>query len=276
MIDLQGKSLKMRRKIIRLAYLGGTGHIASSLSSLDIIVALYCSKVLVFDAKNPLMSARDRFILSKGHAAMALYNVLCEEGFFSWNELKTFCKPGTIFGGEPTHIISGVECATGALGHGLSFGVGMALSAKIRKQSHLTYVLTGDGECQEGSIWEAAMSIAQNNLNNLIWIIDRNNLQATGRINKITDIDPLEVKLKSFGFNVVIIDGHNYDELVNTFNDTKKQLEKPLVIIANTIKGQGISLLEDKDDNHYKIPNLTEYKIIVDELGLTWEEFERL
>jgi transketolase len=241
------------------------------------MTALYFGDILHYDAANPHMPDRDRFILSKGHAALALYNVLCEAGFFKWEELNTFCKPGTIFGSHPTPSIAGVEGATGALGHGLSFGVGIALSARLKKENYLTYVVTGDGECQEGSIWEAAMSIANFNLTNLIWIIDHNKWQATGKISKTMNLNPLDQKLQSFGFEVASINGHDYADLRRALKLDRLHLpSKPLAIIANTVKGKGIPLIEDKKEWHSKIPNTEEFAIIIEELGMTQEEFERL
>jgi transketolase len=277
MIVLKEKACELRRKIIKTCYNGKAGHIPPSLSSLDILVALYFGDILKFDPANPEMSDRDRFILSKGHAALALYNVLCEAGFFEWNNLCTFCKPGSIFGAHPTLAINGVEGATGALGHGLSFGVGIALAAKCKNKEYFTYVLTGDGECQEGSIWEAAMSISKFKLTNLIWIIDHNKYQATGKISEIMPLFLIEEKLRAFGFTVVSINGHDYDDLIHALKINRNNLpEKPIVIIANTIKGKGIPFVENKKEWHSKIPNADEFKIIIEQLGLTWEAFEQL
>jgi len=274
---LETKSLDLRRKIIKTCFLGRAGHIPPSLSALDILTVLYFGGVLRYDASNPNLPDRDRFILSKGHAALAFYNVLCDAGFFKREELNTFCKPGTIFGAHPTPSIAGVECATGALGHGLSFGVGVALSARLKKEPYLTYVITGDGECQEGSIWEAAMSISKYNLTNLIWIIDHNKWQATGKLSETMSLMPLDKKLQAFGFNVLSIDGHNYGELLQSLKISRNNLPgKPLAIIANTIKGKGISMIEGKREWHSKIPNNDEFKMIAEQLNLTWEEFEAL
>ncbi|MBQ6515642.1 transketolase [bacterium] len=277
MIDLYEKALDLRRKVIKTCYLGRGGHIPPSLSALDIMTALYFGGILKYDSKNPNWENRDRFILSKGHAALGIYNVLCDAGFFKRENLYTFCKPGTIFGAHPTPNIPGIEAATGALGHGLSFGVGLALSAKMKKQKHLIYVITGDGECQEGAIWEAAMSISEFKLNNLIWIIDHNKWQATGKVSETMEIEPLDEKMKAFGLEPIVINGHDYKQLINALSVDRNNLpEKPRVIIANTHKGKGVPFIEDKREWHSKIPNNDEFKIIINELGLTEEEFEAL
>jgi transketolase len=191
--------------------------------------------------------------------------------------LNTFCKPGSVFGAEPTSSIPGVEGATGSLGHGLSFGVGIALSARLKKKNYITYVLTGDAECQEGCIWEAAMTISQYRLTNLLWIIDFNNRQVNDRVDNIINLNPFDEKLKSFGFNVVFVDGHNYNELIKILKVNREVLPiKPLAVIANTIKGKGIPLIEDKDDWHGRIPSNDEFNIIIEQLGINKREFMEL
>jgi len=247
---------------------GESGHITSSFSCLEILVALYFGGILKHDSSNPAMPDRDRFILSKGHGAVGIYNVLCEAGFFTREELNTYCNPNSIFGGHPTPDIPGIECATGALGHGLSFAVGLALAARLKKAGYLTYAVTGDGECQEGSIWEAAMSIAHFRLTNLIWIIDRNGIQLESSVEDIMELSPLDKKLQAFGFNTVTINGHDFSELLATLRiDRGNPPEKPLAIIANTIKGRGVPFLENKLDWHGRKPTKDEYKIIVEQLN---------
>lgn len=277
MRDLEEKALDLRRKIVKTCYLGRAGHIPPSFSVLDIMTALYFGGILKYDPKNPNDENRDRFILSKGHAALALYNVLCEAGFFPRAELNTFCKPGTIYGAHPTPHIKGVEAATGALGHGLCFGVGEALSARMKGKNWLTYVVTGDGECQEGSNWEAAMAISKFHLTNLIWIIDRNKWQAGGKVAEVMSLEPFAEKLKAFGFDVKNIDGHDYAQLIEALKIDRDHLPlKPIAIIANTHKGKGVPFIEDKKEWHSKIPSNDEFSIIVEQLGLTKEEFEAL
>lgn len=277
MTDLNQKALDLRKKIVKTCWHGRSGHIPPSFSALDIMTALYFGDILRYDPKNPEMENRDRFVLSKGHAALGIYNVLCEAGFFKRDELYTFCKPGTKFGAHPTISIPGVEASTGALGHGLPFAVGEALALRLKKSDSLVYVITGDGECQEGSIWEAAMSIPNFGLTNLIWIIDRNKWQACGKVTETMSLEPLDDKLRAFGFNVASIDGHNYDDLMRTLKIDRSNLpEKPLAVIANTVKGKGVPLIEDKRGWHSKIPNNDEFKIIFEQLGVTPEELERL
>ncbi|MDR0682276.1 MAG: transketolase [Dysgonamonadaceae bacterium] len=275
MIDsnIEEKAAYLRKKFIQTAWLVDASHVASSLSCIDIITALYFGNILRYNIANPQLPDRDRFILSKGHAALALYNALCEAGFFSRDELYTYCKPGSIFGGHPTPKIPGIECATGALGHGLSFAVGTALSLRQNKSDSLIYVITGDGECQEGAIWEAAMSITHFNLSNLIWIIDNNKWQITGETKKVMGLEPLEKKLLSFGFDVFTVNGHNQQEIINVLRINRTRLpKKPLAIIANTIKGKGTSILENKADAHDKKPTKSEYETILQEFGISKEE----
>ncbi len=272
-MKLEDKALKLRRMIVRIASVTGAGHITSSLSSLDIINALYLGGIMKYDPKDPEWIERDRFVLSKGHAALALYCVLAEAGFFHVENLLTFCGKDSKYGGLTTTGVPGVECYSGSLGHGLSFAVGYALSAKIQKRNTLIYALTGDGECQEGSIWEAAMSIAQMNLSNLIWIIDKNNIQLSGRVQDIMSLEPLDKKLISFGFDVVTINGHDYNEIMNALQVSRDVRQKPLAIIANTVKGAGVPFLENKLGWHGRKPNQEELQTIISELGLTPEEF---
>lgn len=270
MIDIEEKAIDLRKKYIKTAALVDATHVASSLSCIDIITALYFGGILRYNPANPQAENRDRFILSKGHAALALYNALCEAGFFTREELNTYCKPGSIFGALATSKVPGIEYTTGSLGHGLPFAVGTALALRMKKSDSLVYVLTGDGECQEGSIWEAAMSIAQFNISNLIWIIDKNGWQITGETSKVMNLQPLEQKLTSFGFTVAYADGHNPNELMNVLRmDRLRLLQKPLAIIADTIKGKGTALLENKADAHEKKPSQDEYKIIFKEFGIS-------
>jgi transketolase len=276
-MNINDKARDLRQKFIKTAALTEATHVASCLSCIDIITALYFGGVLRYDSSNPQIPYRDRFVLSKGHAGMALYNTLCEAGFFTREQLHTYCKPGSIFGTHPSPVIPGIECVTGALGHGLSFGVGLALSARMKNENWLTYVLTGDGECNEGSIWEAAMSIAHFNLSNLIWIIDYNKYQLTGQTGHVMKMEPIGDKLSAFGFDIISADGHNVNELVSVLKMDRDKLPlKPVVIIANTIKGKGTVLLENKQDSHIKMLNKEEYKTVMHEFGLTDDEQEPL
>jgi transketolase len=272
MTDLEKKAVELRKKFIKTASIIEATHAASSLSCIDIITALFFGGVLRYNSANPQDESRDRFILSKGHAAAALYNALCEAGFFTREDLHTYCKPGSIFGGHPSTVIPGIECATGALGHGITFAVGTALSLRLKKSNSLVYVITGDGECQEGSVWEAAMSIAHFGLTNLVWIIDYNKLQATSYIDDVMRLEPLREKLISFGFEAVNVDGHSCNELVETLKIDRNSLpSKPLAVIAHTIKGKGVSILENKTDSHAKLLNREEYKAAFKEFGIEEE-----
>jgi transketolase len=269
MTEIEKKALELRKKYIKTASLIEATHVASSLSCIDIITALFFGGILRYNPANPKDESRDRFILSKGHAAVALYNALCEAGFFTREELHTYCKPGSIFGGHPSPVIPGIECATGALGHGLPFAVGSALSLRLKKSDSFVYVITGDGECQEGSVWEAAMSIAHFGLTNLIWIIDYNRMQLTGGVNTVIDLEPLYEKLKAFGFNAVNVNGHSCDELADVLKVDRKRLpEKPLAVIANTVKGKGVSALENSPDSHVRMLNREEYAVALKEFGV--------
>ena len=272
MTDIEKKAIDLRKKFIKTASIIEATHVASSLSCIDIITVLFFGGVLRYDPANPQDEGRDRFILSKGHAAVALYNALCEAGFFTREELHTYCKPGSIFGAYTTPKVPGVEYATGSLGHGLPLAVGTALSLRLKKSRALVYVITGDGECQEGSVWEAAMSIAHFGLTNLIWIIDYNKLQALNYVQTVIGLEPLREKLSSFGFNVVNIDGHSCNELVSVLKVDRNHLpEKPLVVIANTTKGKGASALENRTDAHVRMLNREEYKTTLKEFGIEEE-----
>jgi len=270
--DLEEKALDLRRRIITVSKISGAGHITSSLSAVDIMNALYNGGLLRFNSKQPDWSDRDRFILSKGHATLALYNVLCDVGFVTQEEVNTFCQKGSIFGGHTTTSVAGCECYSGSLGHGLSFGVGSALCARVQKADYLTYVLTGDGECQEGSIWEAAMSIAHFNLTNLIWVIDKNNIQLCDRVENVMRLEPFADKLNAFGFETRVINGHDYADIITAFKINRNNLpSKPLAIVCNTVKGKGIPIMEDKLNWHGKKPNKEELSIINKQLGIQEE-----
>ncbi|MDR1147790.1 MAG: transketolase [Spirochaetaceae bacterium] len=271
-MNIEERADDIRKKFIRTAALIEATHAASSLSCVDIITALYFGGVLRYDPTDPLTESRDRFILSKGHAAVALYNALCEAGFFTREALHTYCKPGSIFGGHPSPVIPGVECVTGALGHGLPFAAGTALSLRLKKSDSLVYVLTGDGECQEGSVWEAAASISRYNLTNLIWSIDYNRLQSDDEIRNVVNIEPLQEKLGSFGFNVTRINGHAVNETAAALKIDRHNLPaKPLALIANTVKGKGISVLENKTDSHSRMLTKDEYESAFKQFGILEE-----
>lgn len=244
-----------RKKIFEIVCNNKAGHLASSLSSVEILTVLYFGNILRYRPQEPQWEDRDRFILSKGHSALGYYVTLAKAGFFDIGEIDTFCIAGTKYGGLPLREkVNGIEASTGSLGHGLSFAAGIAMSARIWNKKYLTYVLIGDGESQEGSIWEAALFIAQNRLVSLVTIIDYNKLQATGRCEDIIGLEPYAKKWESFGFEVFETDGHDIDKLQNVLNIRNTELEKPRVIIAHTVKGKGLSFVENKKDWHYKMP----------------------
>lgn len=266
--DYKKKANELRKTIVRMICRGGGGHLPASLSIVEILTVLYHS-ILRVDPGNPRDPERDRFILSKGHACVALYAILADERFFDKKHLDTFGKKGTILGGHPDmHRVPGVEASTGALGHGFPFGVGNALAAKLDRKDYRVFVLVGDGECQEGSVWEAALFAPQHKLDNLTVIIDHNKLQAMDRLDKIVSVDPLIDKWKAFGWETREVDGHDIPKLESALKSVPFALDKPNLIIAHTIKGKGISFMENVPIWHYRLPNEEEMKIICGELGL--------
>ncbi len=257
----------IRKDTLYMIYNSQGDHIGPILSVCDIIAVLYAN-ILNYDPDNPDYDKRDRFILSKGHCGAAVYAALAHCGFFSRDILKTHRQDGTILSGHVSHNkVPGVEVSTGSLGHGLSIGAGMALAGKIDKKEYNVFVVLGDGECNEGSIWEAILFAANHKLDNLIAIVDRNNLQGMGKSELVSDLNPFADKWESFRWNVDSIDGHNHDELNDSIKSMlNKKNSKPSVIIANTIKGKGISFMENKTEWHYKAPNEEEYNLAINEL----------
>lgn len=272
MKNYEAISLDIRRDIFKTVCCNHAGHLASSLSSVEILVALYFGDILQYDPKRPEWDERDRFILSKGHSALALYYILARVGYYDKTEVKSFCMEGTIFGGLATYgKIPGVEMTSGSLGHGLSFAAGIAMASKIKYDacSARVYAMLGDGELQEGEVWEAALFISHNKLTNLTIIIDNNKIQATGYSANIVNLEDLGEKWRAFGFHVVEVDGHNVEQLISSL---KMKADKPKVIIANTIKGKGLSFAENKGDWHYKMPSEKEVEIGLRELGMSRED----
>ena len=264
--SLENLGKEIRRRIINTSHYARIPHVGSCLSCLEILIYLYWEE-LVIDVKNPNNPNRDRFILSKGHGAPALFQVLAERGFFPLKELNNFGKAGSVFHEHPPKpgYIPGVEAATGSLGHGFPMALGMAVAGKIQNKKFNTYSLLSDGECNEGSIWEAAMLASAKKINNLTVIIDFNKWQATGRSEEIMALTPLTEKWSSFGWDVQEIDGHDYTQINNAFKKAHTQ-EKPSAIIAHTIKGKGISFMEDDNNWHYKIPSKSELDAALKEL----------
>lgn len=265
--DLKQFSTKIRKNILLAAFSAGakSAHIGGALSISDIIAVLY-GKVMKLNSNNPLDENRDRLILSKGHACLALYSALVEKKFFPKSELENFEKSGSFLLGHPVmNKEKGIEFSTGSLGMGVSLGIGVALAAKKKNKNFHTYIIVGDGECNEGSIWESALYAAHAKLDNLTIIIDKNNLQQTGKNQDILNLDNLTEKFKSFNWHTIEIDGHNIESINNTLtiNTTNN---KPKAIIANTIKGKGVSLFENNNEWHHSILVKKNYEIALKEL----------
>ena len=267
-MDSKRLSSIFRAKVIEMSHAAKAAHLASSLSCLDLVTVLYHS-ILNVDPGNPAWEGRDRFILSKGHAASALYVALAYKGFFPQDDLNNYGKAGSLLEEHPSPKLKGVEAATGSLGHGLPIGCGMALAGRIKKQSYKTYVLMSDGECNEGSVWESALFAAANKLDRLCAIVDFNKWQATGRSQKVLAIDPLTDKWKDFGWNVLEIDGHDHGQIVQALQAFPDPCAKPTMIIANTIKGKGVSFMEDDNNWHYRVPHQEEVQKAKNELGVS-------
>lgn len=247
-------SKEIRKDILSMIVRAHASHIASSFSIVEILVYLY-SKVLNIDPKNPLDPNRDKFLLSKGWGVSALYSILAKKGFFDKKLLDEYCTDGSKMIGIATRNgIPGIEATTGSMGHGLPLGVGMALAAKIKGSSAKTIVLISDGECDEGSTWEGILIASHHKLSNFIVVVDYNKWQAFGRTKDIVNLDPISAKWKAFNWNVQEIDGHNFEQLEKAFLPSLLSQNKPNVIIANTIKGKGLTIIEDKNEWHYMTP----------------------
>jgi transketolase len=255
----------IRLAALRMTYKSNASHIGSCLSCADILAVLYGGVLNVSPDKLRDVS-RDRFILSKGHAAAVLYAVLAKTKFFSEDLLEDYYQNGSQFSGHANHHISGVELSTGSLGHGLSVGCGMALVGKREKLPYKVIVLMSDGELDEGSNWEAILFASHHKLDNIISIIDLNNLQGFGRTRDIIDLSPLAEKWKAFGWSPIEIDGHNYKQIQNAFLQCQNKNGKPFVIIAHTVKGKGVSFMEDQLSWHYKSPNKDQLEKAISEL----------
>ena len=248
--ELKTKVKEIRRDIIAMLAEAGSGHPGGSLSAAEIVTALYFS-VLHLDSKNPHWEERDRFVLSKGHACPLLYAVLAERGYFPKEELMSLRKIGSRLQGHPKiDSPPGIEISSGSLGQGLSVGNGMAMAAKLDKKDYHVYVLMGDGEMEEGQIWEAAMSSAHYKLDNLCAILDLNGLQIDGTTKEIMDLSPVKEKWQAFRWHTIEINGHNFKEILAAFAEAKKIKERPTIIIAHTIKGKGVSFMENEVDFH--------------------------
>ena len=268
---------EIRKDVMLTAYRGNTGHLASAFSAVEIMTVLYFAGIIQYDRSNPDWEDRDKLIVSKGHASLVLYSVLKKIVYLSQEQLDTYCQPGSFLGGEPKYgDIPGVEATTGSLGHGLSFAVGVAVASALDQKKSRIYVLLGDGECQEGSVWEAALSAAQYKLGNLTVILDRNQLQAMGNTEDILALSPLAGKWRSFGWKVNEVDGHNIEELAQVLaEDRETELAQPRIVIAHTIKGKGVSFMENIPIWHYRMPNALEMEIVKQELDITEKELHQ-
>ena len=264
--ELKEIAKKIRLGIIDAVYYGKSGHPGGSLSIADIMTVLYFDEMNI-DSEKPDWEEKDRLVLSKGHCSPALYSALAYRGFFPIEDLKTFRNINSYLQGHPDRKhIPGVDMTTGSLGQGLSAANGMAIAGKIENKNYRVYCILGDGELEEGQIWEAAMSANKYKLDNLCVIIDNNNLQIDGTIDEVMSSKPIDEKFRSFGFEIIKIDGHNLEEIKSAFEVARNIKNKPVCIIANTIKGKGVSYMENKPEWHGKAPNDEEYKQAVEDI----------
>lgn len=263
---LEEKCKWVRETTLKMIYEAGSGHPGGSLSEVEILVALYY-KIMQVDSKNRSWKDRDRFVLSKGHCCPPLYAILADKGYFSIDELDKLRKYKSLLQGHPSIITPGIDTVSGSLGNGLSVGVGMAMAGRRQKRDYNVYVLLGDGELQEGCIWEAAMCAAHNKLNNIIAIVDYNKLQINGCVNDIVNLEPLTDKWESFGWDVCVVDGHDVYAIVDLLEKNKCRKEKPLVIIASTIKGKGVSFMENNCIWHGNRISESELELALREIG---------
>jgi len=266
--DLEDKALWLRRELFEMAMRQKKGHIPSTYSCADLVTALYYGGVLKYKEGEPEYADRDRVIVSKGHAAMVLYPVLADIGYFPADELKRFTEPGGLLGMYADFRIPGIEGISGSLGHGLGMGAGFALAARQDGHDYRTFVILGDGECYEGSVWESAMFAAHHKLDKLVAIVDRNELCILGRTEDLVELGDLEDKWRSFGWNALSIDGHDFGEIFDAFAKLDKSDGRPLAIIANTVKGKGISFMEGRPEWHSRMPSDEQMAIARAELGL--------
>ena len=259
-LELKQKAKELRKEIITIIYRAQSGHPGGSLSCIDMIVGLYYHKLNI-NPKKPDWQDRDRFVLSKGHCSPAIYSVLADKGYFPKSELGGYRKINSMLQGHPELSTPGIDFAGGALGQGICFSVGLALAGKLDKKGYKVYVMIGDGESQEGAVWEAAMSASFYKLDNLIAILDKNQVQQTGKTKDVMGIDPVAPKWKAFNWNVVEVNGHDMKEIIGVLDKPSSlKNNKPTMIISNTIKGKGVSFMELNHKFHGKAPNEEEYK----------------
>jgi len=270
-LELQKQALEIRKGIIDAVHSAKAGHPGGSLSATDILTYLYFEEMNI-DPKEPKKEDRDRFVLSKGHSAPALYAALAHRGFFPTDDLLTLRKIDSYLQGHPDmKHIPGVDMTTGSLGQGISAGVGMALAGKMKKADYRVYVMCGDGEIQEGQVWEAAMFAGFHKLDNLCVIVDNNNLQIDGTVEEICSPYPIDKKFEGFNFHTINIEGHNFDEIKAAFDEAKTVKGMPTVIIAKTVKGKGVSFMENNYKWHGTPPNDEQYELAMEELGKAGE-----
>ncbi|WP_054937321.1 transketolase [Moorella stamsii] len=265
---IQQAAAQIRKDSIWMSTRAGCGHLAPALSIAEIVAALYLG-VMRHNPQQPNWPDRDRFILSKGHGCLALYSILAQTGYFDRRRLREFCSTyDTPLPGHPERKLPGVEANTGSLGHGIALGMGMALGARLDGRKYRVFVLTGDGELQEGSNWEAAMAVARYGLDNLVVIVDRNQLQLGGFTEEIGRLEPLAAKWAAFGWSTKVVDGHDVVALLATLQGVPPEEGKPTAVIAHTVKGKGLPLAENKVEWHYKVLTREQYEALKDELQL--------
>ena len=265
--QLDALARRIRGRLVQMSHRARAAHLGSALSCVDILVAIYW-QVLRIDPQRPDDPQRDRLIFSKGHASAALYATLAERGFFDPDLLQTYGQDGGQLAEQMgPRCVAGVEAATGSLGHGLPLGAGIALAGRIRRQSYRVFTVLSDGECNEGSVWEAALFAAGKQLDGLVAIVDYNRWQATGRSNEILALAPLAAKWDSFGWSSCEVAGHDFQQLLDALKRVPHQPHRPTAIVAHTTKGRGVSFMEDDNNWHYRIPNPEEVQAALVELG---------
>lgn len=265
----------IRKEIFLTAVRGGIGHLASAFSSVEILYTLYDRKVLKYCPQQPQWENRERLVMSKGHASLALYVTLQRAGYFDIEYLHSFCQSGSTLGGEGNPLkVPGVEAATGSLGMGLSYGLGIALADKLDSNPKRTYVILGDGECQEGSVWEAAIIAAAQRLDNLVVILDCNGIQKMASTEKVMGKAAWEDKWSAFGWEVTPVDGHDVDQMEMCLRSLADR-GKPHLILAHTVKGKGVSIMENSPSWHWRMPTRRELELVLKELGISKEEYDK-
>jgi len=266
--SIEAKAAGFRRQLLKMLYQSKAGHIPSCFSMIDILTCLFFNSHINYKKNEPNYINRDKLIISKGHAAMALYPIFADIGYFDSNELNLFTKPGGILGLYADYRVPGIEGISGSLGHGIGMAAGFILSDRIDRIERDVYVVIGDGECYEGSIWESALFASHYSMHHLKVILDRNKLCILGETEKLMALGDLEAKWNAFGWNVISIDGHNFSDINESLLKAKINKANPTIIIANTVKGKGVSFMEGKAEWHNRVPSEEQFKIAFEELGL--------